>query len=343
MFKEKFNTTIKLIICHSLYYSGVLHLFMKGFFMRKRGYPVVIINYHSFVKDLNRVMEPHPTVTHRLEDFKGEVSFLRKYFDVVSLDTAIGTLRQKKVFARPTVAITIDDGCKDNFDLLFPFLKESELPVTIFLTSGVIGTNQRIWVNHLGEMILKTHRNTVTLNGPFKAKTYALRTLGQRRQAYHEIVDKLKDINTVARDRYLNKIEQELGSPEHQSPLMLNWDEVRLMSRQNVSFGAHTVSHPILTNVPLEKAKKEILDSKNTIEKQLNHPVRHFAFPNGRPQDFNVELRKFCEDIGFESVSSCEYGNNQNAADVWSLKRIGSEIPLSLFAVNVVRAFLKAG
>ena len=106
-------------------------------------------------------------------------------------------------------------------------------------------------------------------------------------------------------------------------------------------FGAHTVTHPILTNMPLADAKKEIADSKKKIEQELGISVRHFAYTNGRPEDFNENLRLYCKEIGFDSVCTCDYGNNKDADERWTLKRIGSEIPISLYAVNVLRAFLK--
>ncbi len=92
--------------------------------------------------------------------------------------------------------------------------------------------------------------------------------------------------------------------------------------------------------MPLEDAKREIADSKRKIEQELGVSVRHFAYPNGRLQDFNEVLRRFCQKIGFDSVCTCNYGNNSQTSDIWGLKRIGSEVPISLFAVNVVRSFL---
>jgi hypothetical protein len=93
--------------------------------------------------------------------------------------------------------------------------------------------------------------------------------------------------------------------------------------------------------MPEDEAKREISESKRIIEENLGVPVRHFAYPNGRPQDFNGKLRSFCKEIGFESISTCDFGNNKTAEDVWALKRVGSYVPLSLFAVNLVRSFLR--
>lgn len=338
-FLSQAKTAVKLAVCHIFFYSGMLHLLIKYGLMQRKEFPVVIINYHSFVDNLEGVMDIVPTVTHRIADFEREVVFLKKYFDIVSIDHVVDVFRLGRVFSRPTIAITIDDGFKDNYDLLFSVVKRHNIPVTIFLTTGLIGTNKKAWVNNLSDMILKTSQPTLNLNGLFEAKSFPLSTIEDKRTAYVEIVRRLKNIDIRERDRFLKELEKQLGAPDESSPLMLNWDEIRTMAKHNVFFGAHTVTHPILTNMPLEDAQKEILESKRHIEKELGTKVRHFAFPNGRPQDFNETMREYCKKIGFDSVSSCDYGFNEKASDVWGLKRIGSELPVSLFAVNVLRAF----
>ena len=48
----------------------------------------------------------------------------------------------------------------------------------------------------------------------------------------------------------------------------LNWDHVREMQRRRISFGVHTVTHPILSRVSLAQARQEIVESKKQIEEQ---------------------------------------------------------------------------
>ncbi len=326
-------------VCRILFYSGLLKLIIFYMKLRRKEFPVVIINYHSFVRDYDQTIEVHPTVTHRIDDFNREIRFLKNNFDVVPLDQVVNRLKSGKKFKKPTVAITVDDGFKDNYDLLFPILRKYKVNVTIFLTTGVIGTEKRLWVGRLEKKFLETVRKEIRLDGIFKGVNFDISSIEKKRKVYLQVVSRLKNIDTSERDRYLQMIEKKLGTPQYDTPTMLNWDEIREMHEANIHFGAHTVNHPILTNVSLDEAKKEILDSKIKIEQELGQPIRHFAFPNGRERDFNEELRQYCKDIGFESVSSCTYGYNDRQEDIYSLKRIGSEVPISLYALNVFRAF----
>ncbi|HBR14262.1 MAG TPA: hypothetical protein DD723_01810 [Candidatus Omnitrophica bacterium] len=331
---------IKILICRVLFYSGLLDLYIRFLLQRRKDFTAVIINYHSFVDRLDKAMELDPCVTHRIDDFRKEVRFLKKYFDISSLDRLVEGLKRGELFKRPTVAITIDDGYKNNYDYLFPAIKESQIPVTIFLTTDYIGTNDKIWVDRLGSTFYATSEQFMELTGEVITGKLSLMTLAEKRRAYMMTLSQLKDLPIESRDAYLAEIERKLGKPvSFNKPDMLNWQQVREMLNNHVSFGAHTCSHPILTSVPVRLAKEEISNSKKTIEEKLGVPVKHFAYPNGRPQDFNEELRAYCREIGFESVSTCDYGANSRPGDVFALKRIGPPVPISLFAVNLIRAF----
>lgn len=338
---KNLKALLKLAFCNTAYYTGLLRMAFKFSTCQNNEFPAVIINYHRFVESLDDIIEIHPSVTHLINDFKEEIRFLKSNFNVVSLDELVDTLESKKSFTKPTVAITIDDGFKDNYDLLFPVLKEEDVPVTIFLSTGVIGTTAMNWYDQLANMILHTSVKEFRIAGLFDEKSFSLDSLDNKRSAYVQIVEALKDVDIEKRNQYLKDIEDRLGSPKTNGALMLNWDEVRTMNKTSVSFGGHTHTHPILTRMPLKDAKKDILDSKVNIENALGTQVKHFAYPNGRAVDFNEDLRQYCREIGFSSISTLNYGNNNSPSDVWGLRRIGSESPVSLFAVNVVRAFLK--
>jgi len=71
---------------------------------------------------------------------------------------------------------------------------------------------------------------------------------------------------------------------------LLDWDPIVEMADNGIDFGAHTMTHPNLSKVSLERAIKEIGDSKTIIEKNLRKKVGFFAYPYGQQteaiQDF---------------------------------------------------------
>ena len=62
---------------------------------------------------------------------------------------------------------------------------------------------------------------------------------------------------------------------------LLGWSEIEELSRQGIEFGAHSVTHPNLTQLSLVAAREEILSSQKQIEDRVGKPVKAFAYPYG--------------------------------------------------------------
>ncbi len=331
------NKTVKQLAGSLLYRSGLLHLYLKLIFLRRKEFGAVILYYHRFVRDRETAMDPHPSVTHLIDAFEAEVGFLKRYFDIISLDAAVATLKASRKFTRPAVVISVDDGYRDNFNLLYPVLRKHQIPAVIFLATGPIGTGDRLWVDDLARMVAETSSATVALEG---LGTLSLEDFRQKRDAFKRIVEMLKGMDQDRRIEALRQLAGKLGKASAGERSMLTWEEVRTMHKGGVDFGAHTMTHPILSRVPLEKAREEIAGSKSRIERELGTTVRHFAYPNGRRQDMSEDLNRLCRNSGFESVSTTVAGRNASPADRFDLKRIGAEEPIELFALALVKAFL---
>jgi peptidoglycan/xylan/chitin deacetylase (PgdA/CDA1 family) len=69
--------------------------------------------------------------------------------------------------------------------------------------------------------------------------------------------------------------------PSMNGRLMLRWGEIRAMHRAGITFGAHTLTHPDLTWLPLPQVAEQIRESKARIEDALGAPVTCFAYPYG--------------------------------------------------------------
>jgi peptidoglycan/xylan/chitin deacetylase (PgdA/CDA1 family) len=106
---------------------------------------------------------------------------------------------------------------------------------------------------------------------------------------------------------------------------MLNWEQIKEMHESGlVSFGAHTISHPILTRISLESAENEISHSKNEIEKILNYKIKYFSYPNGSKADYNELIIELVKKSGYD------YAFTTGGSDVVSYGRY--EIPRESFA-----------
>ena len=106
------------------------------------------------------------------------------------------------------------------------------------------------------------------------------------------------------------------------------------MGRGDIRFGAHTVTHPILARVDRERARREIADSKSTIEERLGVAVSGFAYPNGSPEDYTAETKDLLRQSGYRYAVTMSLGGNDETTDPFELRR-GTPWEEDLFAFGV--------
>ena len=93
-----------------------------------------------------------------------------------------------------------------------------------------------------------------------------------------------------------------------------------------IEFGAHTRTHPILSRLETDaKLDDDIAGSKRRIEEALGRPVKHFCYPNGRPEDVDDRAVECVKHAGFETAVVTSQGFNFRGADRFRLKRIPAD------------------
>ena len=100
--------------------------------------------------------------------------------------------------------------------------------------------------------------------------------------------------------------------------------EVREWLAAGHRIGAHTMTHPRLTTLPLPKAREEITASKKALEDLFGLPVDHFAYPFG---DYNAAVSDLVQEAGFRTATTTEAGVNGPADSPWRLKRMMARHP----------------
>ena len=139
---------------------------------------------------------------------------------------------------------------------------------------------------------------------------------------------------TVGKNRFA-KPDSRLPSIEGRS--MLNWREIKEMNMDGITFGAHTLTHPDLTRLPLDRVKAEICGSKTIIEDALSTPVSSFAYPYGR---YNRRCRDIVQQY-FVCACSVKLGLIIGGSNPYTLERVDAYYLRTdlLFDVMLTRLF----
>lgn len=256
--------SMKKLLFKILRYSGLPFLFREMIQQRK----VTILLFH----DINK------------ETAVQTFSYLARKYNVIALADFIRACKDKRhKLPKKALIITFDDGHKRNFELL-PVVQKLNIPVTIFLCSGIINTNRHFWF---------THKHPHFSSDDLKR------------------VSNLKKLDILARTGFS-------VTKTYDEPQALTKAQIKEMSHV-VDFQAHTMFHPCLPMCHDDEAAEEIFQSKQVLEADFGLNINAFAYPNGDYSDRDIRL---LQEAGYECAITVDYGFNTTQTDLFRLKRL---------------------
>lgn len=283
-----FKRVIKNILIQVLYYSGLPVLF-REFIQRGK---VTILVCHD------------PGVAVASEYFR----WLSLHYNVISLGQFLSARAGNGMDSLPrkSLVITLDDGYSGNYKLL-PLVKKYDVPVTIFLCSGIIDTKRHYWFKYTGL--------------PFSSET--LKVIPQP--------DRLKIL--AESGFYPEK--------EFECPQALNKVQISEM-KEYIDFQSHTIFHPCLPQCSDEESRIEIEQSKKQLEQQFNLSINAFAYPNG---DYTKRDIQITQKAGYTCALTVDHGFNDAKTGLYRLKRLSVSdrdgIKLLAIKASGIWSFLK--
>jgi peptidoglycan/xylan/chitin deacetylase (PgdA/CDA1 family) len=271
------------------------------------------------------------------EQFERQVAYLAANCRVMALDELVESVRTQRPIPPDAVAITFDDGYRDNYEFAFPILRKYDVPATIYLVGRYIGTGDRLWFDQVLDAFQRTSRSVLRYE-PLDM-SLPLATVEERGKAAFQVLGCLKRDSETERPASIRSLLASLGvkTPGNDDPLMLDWSQVSEMARGGISFGSHTMTHPILTQMPIQRAWDEIVHSKSYLEERIQRPIRTFAYPNGTRDDYSPETVAAVRQAGYESaVTTLFRDNDLDALDPFQLGRIALwERDVAAFALKL--------
>jgi peptidoglycan/xylan/chitin deacetylase (PgdA/CDA1 family) len=275
---------------------------------------LTILIYHRVLAVPDALMPDLPDAVR----FEAEVRLLKRCFEVLPLGDAVRRLRAGRI-RRPAASITFDDGYADNAEIALPVLRRLGVPATFFVSTGFL--NGGCMWNDLAIEAIRT-----APLGPFDLEDFGLGRphLGDatsRRAVIDVLLERLKYLPMAERiDKSIELAQRASDSPLPR--MMMTEAQVRELRDAGMEIGAHTVNHPILSRLAADRARDEIVHSKQRLEQILTAPVRLFAYPNGRPnKDYGREHVDMVRSAGFDAAVSTASGVASARSDRFQLPR----------------------
>lgn len=288
----------------AVWHSGIGPLLTQR---RRQWSGVLVLTYHRVLpppgpRYLGEVWSTTP------ERFEEQLDQLTASCDVV------GTAAVPRLRNTPGryVAITFDDGYRDNYEHAFPLLRDRGLPATLFLTTGVLDGVAMPWWDELA-----------WLHAGIRPDSGAC--LGSLR----EVIDRYRRSTPVQARMLLT----ELAAASTRDPLTqadirdewITWDMAREMDAGGIDIEAHTIHHPLLSRLSPDEQFAEISGSADRIEEEIGRRPHAFAYPVGQRTAFDDQAKIAARRAGITEAYSL-YGGPTTATGEWDpydIRRVG--------------------
>jgi peptidoglycan/xylan/chitin deacetylase (PgdA/CDA1 family) len=282
-----------------------------------------------------RAMPTYPILSyHRVNDdadpffpslasdvFERHVAFVARTYAVFTVEELVER-SQRGTLPRNALAITFDDGYRDNLTHAAPILARYGLAATVFLVTGAIGGGEALWFDRLAFAFRQTR--ATAWRSPWDG-VLALDTVERRLAALSAALAHLKRLPDADRRRAIDGIVLALGVGDERAlkNLMLSWDDVQALVGLGFGIGAHTVTHPILSRLSADEARAEVVQSGRMVEAALGRRTRAFAYPNGHAADYGQAVAAMVREAGFTCAVTTRFGVNTAATSPYELRRGG--------------------
>lgn len=247
------------------------------------------------------------------EQFEQTLLWFKSRYNLVS----INELRDHIYNGRPlknACMLSVDDGWRSTYDVIFPVMKKHNVPFTIFVSPHVMKTGMNFWYYTLRFCNEEEIKEILIRRGYFAD--------GVRKYPAELILKEIliDDVYDVLNE-YLT-LHPEIKIPRG----FMNTEEVIELHRSGlVEVGAHTMIHPILKAEDNSRARKEIIESVEKLSDILDKKVASFAYPNGIENvDYSLRDEQFAKEAGIDMAFSVDPGIIISKTNPLSVPRWGS-------------------
>ena len=310
------KNAIKTIIAYSLHYSGLLSL-IKNSRLRDR---VCVLAYHRILPDAQvaKTNSADAIITES-ELFRKHLRWLKDEFHIIDMGELQAILLDGQPMTGNSLLVTFDDGWQDNFEYARSALTAEGVPATIFLPYNYIGSGEVFWQEEMLARLTQLNESEADSDKSLLMELAGIEAGADKallRSAVTQL--KVKPYAEIYQTLERLRAHQQQGSIDMKLDAYMDWQQVNQMGKEHISFGSHALSHRILTQIELDEARHEIVESRSLIKEKTGKEVDTIAYPNG---NCNSAIEKIVDESGFRLGFTISRGYVAKASNPMALPR----------------------
>jgi len=229
----------------------------------------------------------------------------RNSYEFVSLDEARARLLEQRFDTR-FVAITFDDGFRDNKIWARPILAKYGVPYTIFAATDFAEGTGNLWWLALESIVASHDRIEVD------DRVIAAKSAREKTDVYAVLKEMLLGQPTHSDEQaFVGRLAKRYGYDPAAATrsACMNWDEIReLCADPLATIGAHTVSHPILAKASEAAVRAELTECREILRRKLQRDIRHLSYPYGSAGAVGAREFRIASEVGYRTAVTTRSG-----------------------------------
>jgi peptidoglycan/xylan/chitin deacetylase (PgdA/CDA1 family) len=321
-----------------------------GVFRRSSAAGLAVVTYHGILPAGYEPVDPALDGNLITADaFRRQLRLLKAHYKVISPEDMRSWRENGRDLPPRAVLLTCDDGLLNNLTDMLPILEEEKLRCLFFVTGASAGDEPAtLWYEDLFLIFLRAPAGNFTIRGRDVEVGGILGTREQRLKVWWSSVQQLSRVGAESRATFLYLacgrfgVSDSCRSPSMHDPAarrfkLLTGTELRGLRDAGMTIGAHTLTHPMLSQLPHDLARTEIAESRIRLEAALEKEVWALAYPFGDPASATSREWQMAEQAGFQCAFMNVGGGLGAALPTFALPRVHvtSETGLAEFEAHV--------
>lgn len=283
-----------------------------GYLRWRGGVGPAIVTYHGVLPKTYVINDRNADWNMvRAESLRQQLKLLKSHYHVVTPEQFRGWCEKGDELPRDSVLITCDDGMQNAFTEMMPILMELDLSAIFFVTEKALSASgSMLWYEELYLMLLSAAER-ITLNLPVLGIDERAAGRMEKRDLWWKLIYKLSQYEPAERSRLMEAVSWQIKvSPAwkaryYDDPVCYNRfftldiEQTRALAAAGMCIGAHSLSHPMLSQAPDDLAWQEITASKHRVEAAIQTEVWAMAYPFGDEQSVGAREMMMVERAGY--------------------------------------------
>ena len=286
--------------------SGALGIHRLFAFLN-RNQPIVL-TFHGVTATPPRNICNYEGMHLELAVFTRLMEHVASRYQAVPLGRVVDWLEGRSAPPERAVVVTFDDGFRNVLTTAAPVLDRLGIPATLFVAADFVFEQRMLWPDRLLSALALTSRTGIDVEWNHASHALDLRDDARKIAANRKLRAVCKALPQADRLALVERVVDRLGVEE--SRLAGAWDdqrpldpsELKQLPGKGIEIGSHTCSHPIVSRLEPQDAKRELEESKRRIEAATGRPCLDFAYPNGGPGDFNAQTHDAVKNAGYRAA-----------------------------------------